>query len=342
MLAGKKILQKHFAFIILDKLQKNFGGIMRSRIRIISLIVSVFLASSLLALGISIEPGGALMVVQKFGVAAPGTPLKIINVNDSPMIYMINVLNGESRIKGYSPIPDTTWVRPEKDSFVVQPHETLSVPMIVDIPPGEENYNRAWSCELMVTQISTQTPVPGATAVMELGAHAVWLIETPSREVLPAKNKTDLLSVSPALWIVQYGDSTINNGEFPFQIRNDDNVKHTYSFQTYMPYYGDSIRGQRLDIMPITVDQNGWILDSTWITAKKTGFLFFKGSPKFTLKPGEIKEHIINLNLPLSKELGNKQYEGVILIKRDGETKGSRFIRFLIAPGLKYNPSEKG
>ena len=93
--------------------------------------------------------------------------------------------------------------------------------------------------------------------------------------------------------------------------------------------------------MPITVDPNGWILDSTWLSAKKTGFLFFKGAAKITLKPGQIKEHVIELEIPPSNELGNKQYEGVVLVKPDGSFNGSRFIRFVIVPGLKYSPPEK-
>lgn len=304
-----------------------------------SLFLLLVFSSSLFSLGISLEPAAALMYVRDFDFLAPGKPLTIINVNDKPMVYRIKVDTEKYRLKGYFPLPDESWVKPVPDSLIIGAFDSAKIDIFINIPKSETNYNRAWTCDITVTQSKLEQEPFRGVAAMELGAKATWLIESPTSERLPDKGQ-DLLSIAPAHWIIQYGDSTINKAELEITIRNDDTEPHSYSFETYFPNLGDAITGHRLDIFPLTVTETGWILDASWVKPKKRGFLFFKKEPVIKLNPGEKASQIIKIDMPLSKELGNKNYEAIVLIKPDNQLQGSRFCRFIIMPGLEYEPKK--
>jgi len=319
-------------------MNRNLRTIIFTIVSILVVIVPIWGA------GISISPGASLVYVKKFDSKVPGKPLRIININSVPMTYDISVTVEKHRLKGYLPLPDTMWVRPMKNHFKVEPWDSFDVPIQISIPNDPANYNRAWVCDLAVTQSKwvDTTKVKGkAGTVLQLGARAAWLIETPTESKLPDANE-DPLTVAPGIWAIQYGDSTSNKGVLPIKIRNDDNVKHEYIFESYIPNFGDTIIGRKLDIFPLTTEETGWILDPSWIRPKPKRFLWlFKKKPAITLKPGEEGEYPILIDFPPSNELGERRYEGVILIRPDGQRTGSRFVRYVFRPGLKYVPPKK-
>jgi len=307
--------------------------------KVIGLVLLMGWVLTLLGAGIYIEPGASLTYVKMFDSETPGKPLRLVNVNSVPMVYDISIISAEQRLKGYLLLPDTMWVRPIGNHFKVEPWDTFDVPILISIPEDKANYNRAWACELSVIQSkwTSDKAVGKAGAVLQLGANATWLIETPTQNKLPDKG-TDPISVSPGIWSVQYGDSTENKVILPIKIRNDDDVEHTYTFESYIPDFGDSIVGMRLDIFPLTIEETGWIFDPSWIRPKPKKFLgLFKRKPAIKLKPGEEGEYPIIVDLPPTTELGDRRYEGVILIRQDGQSFGSRFTRYIITPGREYN-----
>jgi len=308
---------------------------------LITAMLVVLLTASVYGLGIAIEPGGALSYLVFLRPNLDIKPIKVINVNDEPMQYDLVATTEPSHLKGYFPLPDKSWVSFEPGSFRLEPHETLLVKVLLNLPEDDPTiFNRAWSFDINVTQTNIIPDTAASIARLQLGATAVWNVETPSKTELPEKG-SDQLSVAPSIYTIQYGDSTINKGEFPIKIRNDDEVAHKYEFETYFPEYGDSIKGMVMDILPLKVGEGGFILDKSWVRAKRDRFLLlFKKSPKIKLEPGETAEQIVVVDLPESSELGNQRYEGIILIKPDGKMKGSRFVRFVFVGGLPYTPSE--
>ncbi|MCK5832988.1 hypothetical protein KAH81_04870 [bacterium] len=312
---------------------------LKNKVSFASILALLILGcSSLFSSGIYIEPGASLTYVRKFDSQTPGKPLRIININSSPMVYNISVVADEYRLKGYIPMPDTNWVKPMKNDVKVEPYDTVDIPIMISIPESDENYNRAWVCELSVMQSAWKDPSIGGKAgtVLQLGARATWLIETPFKKALAAIN-SDKLSVAPAIQPIQYGDSTINKGEIFITIRNDDEIEHVYSLESYIPNFGDSIIGRVLDIFPLTTEETGWILDPNWICPKKKKlFGIFSKSPTIKLGSGEVGKYPITIDMPPSEELNQRQFEGIILIRPDGQREDSRFVRYIISPGLEY------
>ena len=293
------------------------------------------------AAGISIEPGATLTFVRRLGDEIPGKPLRIINVNSKEMEYNITQVTEGFRLKGYFPLPDTSWVTVEKKNFILYPHDTVDIPVIFRIPDEARNYNRAWYVEFSVEQ-SRPVDVDGhkaAGAVIQLGARSTWFIETPMNKELPPPGE-DKLAVAPSIWAIQYGDSTENKAELPFKIRNDDNITHEYEMVAYLPDYGDTMLGRQLDIFPLLVNEKGWVLDKSWVKPKPGGILGNK-TPTFKLEAGEVAEHSILIEMPPSSELGERRYEAIVLVKPDGDSKWSRFCRVIISPGLKPSDSEE-
>jgi len=301
-------------------------------IKLISSFVLITITlSTAFGAGIYIEPGASLTYVRIFEAETPGRPLRIININPSPMVYEISVVADEHRVKGYIPLPDTTWVRPAINNVRVEPYDTLEVPIIISIPNDPANNNRAWGCELSVVQSKweEETIESRAGTQLQLGARATWLIETPAIFELPNKGK-DPLSISPSIQPVHYSEQTVNQAELDIKIRNDSDETHEYHVLSYIPNWGDTIMGRVLDIFPLTIDENDWIPDPQWIRPKPKGVL--KRAPVIKLAPGEVGEYPVLIDLPPSEELGRRRFEGVILIKPDDQFVGSRFVRFIINP----------
>lgn len=311
---------------------------MINRLKYVGLLIFL-LTVSVYALGISIEPGGALMAARIMGEPIPAPPLRIVNINDKPMEYSIEIIIDKQQIKGYYPLPDVEWVSVEKPEFVIEAHDTFELPITINIPDEEANYNSAWFYKIVVTQTNITEGLTVGGSQIQLAATATWLIETPRKLELAEKSYGEL-SIAPSTFFIRYGDSTINKAEFPVKIRNNDTINHTYRFETYFPYYGDTIRGLKLDIMPLIVDETGFILDKSWVRAKPDKFLFFNKAPKLKLNPGESGEQTILIDLPTSRELNEQRYEAILLVKPDNGYAKSRFIRFIIAPGLEYVPPE--
>ncbi len=291
------------------------------------LLVMILFTGSLLSLGISITPGASLTFVRDFGMEGDLPPLEIINVNESPMIYSIKVL-AQSKLKGYFPVPDIEWVRLGMDEITVQPYDTAEVPIYVTIPDDPANHNRAWSVVVSVSQ-KPLNDSGGSFAAIELGAQASWFIETKSMPNSLSDKIDEPLVVSPSIWTGKFAEGEEPSGELAFEIMNNSDETHTYTFMNYHPAYGNELEGQKLDILPLIGDDESWISDRNWIEMKKKGFLFFKSIPKATLASGESAEFMVTVDVP-TEALGEKVYESLVFIKVDGGLKNGRFVRFMI------------
>ncbi len=277
--------------------------------------------------GISISPGACLTFVRELGVEAPLPPLKIVNVNDSPMFYSISASSGVN-LRGYYPLADIEWVKLETNEATIPAYDSVIVPISIEIPDEPANLNRAWGFTVSVVQSGIDQENVGFTTI-QLGAQGRWFVETKSMPNSLSREWEEPLVISPSLWTATFAEDEPTTGELSFNFMNNDDKPHTYTFMNYSPSYGDEIKGMSLDIIPLIGDEDSWISDRGWIQAKKKGFLFFKSSPKVKLNPGETAEQAVKFNLP-REALGEKIYESLIFIKVDGEYKDGRFVRFVI------------
>lgn len=288
----------------------------------------LILVSIVFGVGITIYPGASLSFVRAIGTEIRLPSLYVVNVNDKPMDYELRVLSTEL-LDGYFPLPDVEWVRLGQKEYRIQPYDTVEVPVFITIPQDSINYNRAWSFDVTVTQKPID-PKAAGFAMVQLGAKATWFVETKAVENYLPEPNGEPLAVSPGVWFVDFEGEEETAGEIPIEIRNDDDVEHTYYFEVYNePDFGDSIRGQKLDIMPMFAFSENWITNWEWLHPKPGKFLFFKKKPKITLGPGEVGKHFVELDFP-EGVLGENVYETVVLIKPDGIGKDGRFVRFVV------------
>jgi len=295
--------------------------------RVLLLVSFLLIVGSLFSMGISISPGATLTFVRELGDELKLPPLTLINVNEDPMEYTVKV-TAECRLKGYNSIPDIEWVRLSTNKITVDALDSVEVDVFVTIPDTPENMNRAWGFTISVTQKPIKQEAVGFAAI-ELGAQANWFIETKSVPNNLSSELDEPLVVSPSLWTAVIGEDEPTTGELMFSFMNNDDMPHTYTFENYNPQYGDEIRGQVLDIVPLISGGDSWVSDAGWINVKKSGFLFFKSNPKVKLNPGESAEQIVKVDVP-RESLDGSIYESLIYIKVDGEYDQGRFIRFVI------------
>jgi len=292
-----------------------------------ALLAIAIVSSTLFGLGISISPGANLTYLRQLGGESELPPLTIINVNEQAMTYTITP-SSQNILRGYCVLPDIEWVRLGLNDVEVQPFDTVEIPVFVTVPDDSGFANRAWSFMLSVKQKPIGQESSSFTAI-ELAAQGYWFLETKSSENVLSKELDEPLVVSPSIWTATFAEDEPTTGELAFRLLNNDNVKHTYTFDEYTPYYGDEISGQKLDIIPLVSDEDSWVSDMGWITPKKKGFLFFKSKPKIKLNPGESAEQLVKVDIP-PEALGDNTYEAVIFIKVDGQFNNGRFVRFIL------------
>ena len=292
---------------------------------IILVLLSIIFSSALLAIGIAADPGATLSYVKVFGVEAPLPSFFIINVNAEPMKYTLGISPG-SRLTGYMPLPERDWVKLAFTETTLAAYDTIEVPIFISVPDMPENYNRAWAFNINIRQVGLDN-MRGMSTV-ELALRLNWFVETKSvSQKLPDKND-EPISLSPAVWFIKFQDYENTRGQAVVQIRNDDEVRHTYFFKTHLPFYGDELMGQKLDVIPLVVEPDWWIPDEEWVMAKPDKFLFFNKAPKISLDPGESVEKLIKFDIPAGLMEGNT-YEALVFIKPEGSAKNCRFIRFI-------------
>lgn len=294
---------------------------------LVLLTALMLFVGSLFSAGISISPGACLTFIRELGVEAPLPPLKIVNVNDTPMQYTISASAG-TNLRGYFPIADIEWVTVETKEINLPAYDSVFIPIRIEIPDEPVYLNRAWGFTISVVQSAIDQESRGFTTI-QLGAQGRWLIETKSMPNSLSGELDEPLVISPSLWTATFAEDEPTTGELNFSFMNNDDKAHTYTFINYVPNYGDEIRGMSLDIIPLIGNDDSWISDKGWIQVKKKGFLFFKSSPKVKLNPGESAEQLVKVDIP-REALGDRIYESLIFIKVDGEYKGGRFVRFVI------------
>ena len=292
------------------------------------LICVAFVTTSLIGAGITIYPGGTLTFVRAFDTDVRLPSLFVVNVNESPMDYELKVVSSKL-LSGYFPVPDVEWVILGSTELTIDPYDTVEIPIMINVPDDSVNFNRAWSFDVQVTQTPVKRERAGF-AMLQLGAKSTWLLETKSVSDYIPKPSDEPMAVSPGIWFVDFEGEEETKGEIPIEFRNDSDVEHTYYFEVYnTPDYGDSIRGQKLDIIPMFAYADNWITDKSWVYPKPGRFLFFKKQAKVTLAPGESGTHHIVVDIP-EEALGENVYETVVFIKPENNVKLGRFIRFVI------------
>ncbi|MBN2483054.1 MAG: hypothetical protein JXD21_02470 [Candidatus Omnitrophica bacterium] len=264
--------------------------------------------------GLSVMPGE--MVVQNI---VPGEPfdlgekadigLIVRNQSDKTRSYKIAVTQPSQlrlkNVKGYSVLPDPSWLQLEKDTIEVGPFSQGTVKMVIHVPDDPQYFNQKWAVALSVTS------VPKANEKINLRVTPVYYIETVANsEILtPPAGR---LGVSPGainLGIITLGE---HKDVAKIKIYNNDTKAHVYSISPFVPTQESGSR-------KIIVSPNYfWIYEKEWISAQV---------PKVKIGPKKSKEIAINLTIPDVPVYVKKLFEGLIFIEALDDETLSDFVR---------------
>ena len=224
-----------------------------------ALILCVAGGGIALALGMRVQPGGAL--IQNFPLGekrALPTPFVIYNDNDTPTTMTVVAVKpsevGSTAPRGYSEIPDPKWMSFEPSEITIPAKQRGTMKMFLTVPQDEKYLNQHWSVSLAVRtvvgkheriglavyprfEIETQ---PGARAQPPEGQ----LVITPSQALFE-----ELVTGAPAL-------------QKTFRIWNSTDKR----LQCKVAAWGRPEKDSR----PAAALSHGqsWIPDTTWVRIK--------------------------------------------------------------------------
>jgi len=139
------------------------GKRMKLIINLVLLIFFFFLlfVSEAQATGLEVDPGefnirnvplGKKVAVSELG--GEGMKLRIKNKSPAVYTYTINILPTLKTVtnlkKGYTDIPDTSWIWPEKKEVLVPGNSVKEVELYLNIPDKEEYYNQKYQAVIEV------------------------------------------------------------------------------------------------------------------------------------------------------------------------------------------------
>ena len=249
-----------------------------------------------------------------------GYEIIIPNTLGSPSMYIIKVNQPDEvrPLKGFVPLPDTSWFSLSADTLNVEPYDTGRVHYWIKIPEGDEYWNQAYQVEINIMRRPVKKKKRVGTGVgLILGLNLEYLIET--RADLQ-KEPGGILGVMPSQFYIvnpEYkSDTTLS-----FQIFNNDSIDHQYVLSAYIPPPIDTLN-LVLDI-PLTPNFE-WVPED-----QKDKWIKFKDA-SVTVKAGEhetakIKAYFPDMGVPPEKLIG-KAWEIAIGIIPDAGPY-SRFVR---------------
>jgi len=125
----------------------------RKRTVIAGFCLCVLVAGIACALGMRVQPGGALIQGWPIGEKRElPTPLVIFNDDDAPRTMTVAAMKpsalGAGPIRGYAELPDTSWMSFQPAEVAVPPNGRAAVRMFLSVPPDERYLNQHWSVNL--------------------------------------------------------------------------------------------------------------------------------------------------------------------------------------------------
>ncbi|MCM8824306.1 MAG: hypothetical protein NC822_06515, partial [Candidatus Omnitrophica bacterium] len=236
-------------------------------------------------LGLTVEPGGFVLQNLIPGkrvdiFETTGLALVIYNRSDSYHTYVIKggkpqEVGIEGWLKGYEPIPESSWFKLEQEQVRISPHSKAYVKMYLEIPDEEKLYNQKWVVGLSVAGV----PEPGERLV--LSAHPSYYLETLGKDGLKEKPWGGL-GLEPGVLIIEKVGLGVNKKVGKIKIHNNDSKKHTYNIYSHIP---KELAGDR-----ITSSQGYiWIKNEDWLKPSLG---------KITIQGNSSKELEVDLVIP--------------------------------------------
>lgn len=234
-----------------------------------------------------------------------GIDLTIDNETDEEREFSIRVvepskLTSES-LKGYSPLPDLSWLRLERTHLVVPAKGQGRTRLYINVPNEEKYFNQQWAVSCLVEYV-------GQKGLFQEAIQTLYMFETRPKEDV-TQRPDGRIGVAPS--VVKVSAERLKAKEkFSFKVYNNTPEERVYSIKSFVP----EVKPEKLaiNVTPGLV----WAKRTSWVTPQVK---------KMKLPAGGVGEIKLNVKVPKSALEGEKGVESLIFIDSDrGER---RFVR---------------
>jgi len=266
-------------------------------------------------MGLRVEPGGMMVQYVPLGITydfyeSVGIPLVIYNRDASPHTYILSAdkpstVAARKWLKGYSEIPDPSWMWFEKDEVTIEAQGKTEVKMYLKIPDEEKYYNQHWSVALGVKGKAE----PGQ--MLALAAYPRVQIETLSKEDVNER-PDGAIGFVPSTLLVE--DLVLGKKEeLKLKIYNNDTNCHIYKIRSEV--FPKDPTKELIHTSPTY----SWIPEPNWVKPD---------TRRVTIDGQESLELTVRVEVPKDKENYKRSWESILFIEPDKGLPG--FVRVQI------------
>ncbi|OGF45289.1 MAG: hypothetical protein A2231_11200 [Candidatus Firestonebacteria bacterium RIFOXYA2_FULL_40_8] len=237
-----------------------------------------------------------------------GLDYTISNDAEKEQEYTLEVLSpimpSDESLKGYSPLPDLTWIYLERTTVVVPGKSTGKSRIHIKIPKDDKYYNQHWAVSCHIKQKGNSFVTAAVAPFL--------MIETKSKESIFG-NPYGEFGIVPSIIGIDLKD--LKTKKVSLKIYNNSVKDCTYKISSFIP----DAKTKNAKIGPS--DNFEWINEAKWVKPE---------AANLKIKKGENKEVEITITLPDDFKIpaGLKGLEALIFI--EAENKEKRFIRVLL------------
>jgi len=249
-----------------------------------------------LALGMRVQPGGALLQGWPVGERRElPVPLVVFNDGEEPHKVTASACKpseiGSAPPRGYREIPDAAWLTIEPDEIEVPAGGRAAMKMFLSVPDEEKYLNAHWSASLAVRSS------PAAAQKIGLALYPRLEIETEAKETRVAPHAD--LAITPGF--VSIDDLALDGQSQNIRLKVWNGTKEIQHCTARI--LGKPPEGEK----PVIRLSHGqvWIPDASWISVKM---------PAFDVVAGEAFELSLDMAVPEDDAYRGQRWEAVLLV----------------------------
>jgi len=265
-------------------------------LRLAALLACTVAVSAAFALGMRVQPGGALLQGWPVGERRElPVPLMVFNDGEEPHKVTASACKpseiGGTPPRGYAEIPDPAWLTIEPAEIQIPAKGQAAMKMFLNVPEEEKYLNAHWSVSLAVRSS------PAAGQKIGLALYPRFEIETAAKETGVAPNAD--LAITPSFFSLDDLGAGGKSERIRLKVWNETRkVQHCTARILGKPAEGEK-SAIRLSHGQV------WIPETSWISLD---------TPAFNVAPGGPYELPLEVAVPLKDAYRGREWEVVLLI----------------------------
>lgn len=285
---------------------------------IVAMLFCAFVAGMAWAIGMRVQPGGALIQAWPLGEKRElPTPLVIFNDDIVERTMTVAALKPSALsarlIPGYSDLPDTAWMSFQPAAVKVPPKGHAAVRMFLAVPQDTKYLNQHWSFNLAVRSSH------GKRQQIGIAVYPRFEVETRAKQIATAPHGP--LVITPNLVTFEKLRPGGEPDVVPLRIWNNTQADMELS----VAIYGQPQKGKR-PVVHLSGGQR-WIPDTAWLRPNKASL---------TVKAGKFTDINLRCNVPSGMQYSGGAWEAILFAAtKDKHTAFARIRLTTIRGGTK-------